>query len=114
MQSDAETVDEYIETLEGERKEAIIRLREIVRETHPHIEESMKYRMPTYYKNDGSYIAYASQKQYISLYIRSEKLVLKYKPKLGKVSLGKNCIRFRKLADMKFEIIRQLLEEIKD
>ena len=111
MQSEAETVDEYIETLEKERKEAIIKLREIVKVTHPNMEESMKYRMPTYSQKD-QYIAFASQKQYISLYVRSAELILKYKPKLGKVSLGKNCIRYRKLADMKFDVIKELLEEL--
>lgn len=85
MQSDAETVDDYIETLEGERREAIIKLRKIVKNTHPKMEESMKYHMPTYSQKD-QYIAFASQKQYISLYIRSARLILKYKPRLGKDS----------------------------
>jgi uncharacterized protein YdhG (YjbR/CyaY superfamily) len=111
MHSEAETVDEYLETLKEERKEAIIKLREIVKTTHPKMEESMKYRMPTYSQQD-QYIAFASQKLYISLYIRSAELILKYKNKLGKVSLGKNCIRFRKIVDMKFDVIKDLLEEL--
>ena len=111
MKSEAKTVEEYLEALEGERKEAIAKLRELVLKIQPNMNESMKYHMPTYSQKDN-YIAFASQKQYISLYIRSNELLLKYKLKLGKVSLGKNCIRFRKLADMNFDVIENLLMEV--
>ena len=110
MRSRSKTVDEYIENLEGERKEAIIKLRTIMKTTFPNLEESMKYGMPTYTLGKEFY-AFASQKNYISLYIHEPELLLKYQQEFGRVSTEKSCIRFKKLQDMKFEVIQRMLEE---
>lgn len=49
-------------------------------------------------------IGMAPQKDYISLYVAAEKdgvpLATLYRQRLGKTNNGKNCIRFRKLADV--------------
>ena len=56
-------VDEYLEGLTRERKEALIRLRALIFKTVPDVEESMKYNLPTYdYAGEGL-CAFASQKQ---------------------------------------------------
>ena len=110
MKSDAKTVDAYIATRERDRKKAITKLRELMNNLIPNAEETMKYKMPTY-NNEEQIFAFSSQKHYISLYIYDNELIFKYKQELGKVDLGKHCIRFRKLEDMKFDVIEKLLKE---
>ena len=108
MRSEAGTVDEYIETLLTERREVIIWLREMLLGTVPGLEESMEFGMPTYRKGE-TYYAFASQKHHISLYVRDHGLIRQYSDRLGKVSLGKNCIRFRHLRDIDRGAVEELL-----
>jgi uncharacterized protein YdhG (YjbR/CyaY superfamily) len=111
MRSDAETVDEYIEELEGERKDIIIRLREVLIGSVADLEESMRYGMPTYTKGEDIY-AFNSQKQYVSLYVRDSNMMHAHADKLGKVNLGKGCVRFRHLDDVDMDAISAMLREM--
>jgi len=40
-------VDEYLGTLDSERRTALAQLRSLILETVPHAVESMRYKMPT-------------------------------------------------------------------
>lgn len=108
MRSQARTVDEYIDGLEGEGKEVITWLREVLNTAVPGLHESMEYGMPTYHKEEVHF-AFASQKQHFSLYVSDLDLLKLYKGKLGKVSLGRSCIRFRHLSDINQEAVTELL-----
>jgi hypothetical protein len=60
-------------------------------------------------------VGLASNKQYISLYVtataESGYLAEAYADRLGKVSVGKSCIRFRKAADLDEKVLKALLRE---
>ena len=109
MQSDAKTVDEYIESLPPERKESITQVRELILETIPHVNETMKYRMPTYELNE-MVCALASQKNYMSLYMDVE-LIDSHSADFSHLNVGKSCIRFKNYADLPEETIRLILEK---
>ena len=70
------------------------------------------YKYASGREGDTSVIGLASQKNYISLYILAEKdgvyLAEANKEKLGKVSVGKSCIRFKKLEDLNLKVAMQL------
>ena len=59
-------------------------------------------------------IALASQKNYISLYIcaldKGKYIAEKYKKDLGKVSVGKSCIRFKKLQDLNLKTLAKVIK----
>lgn len=61
-------------------------------------------------------LALAAQKHYMALYacviIEGEYLAEKYADKLGKVSVGKSCIRFKKFTDLDQASLEKMLEEI--
>ena len=109
--SNASTVDEYIQELEGERKDAVIRLRLVLKGSVPDLEESMTHGMPYYTKGDD-YYAIASQKHYISLYVSDMDLLERYSDQLGKVNLGKSCIRFRRLENIDLNMVGRMLQEM--
>ena len=111
VSSNAATVDEYIEELEGERKEAVIRLRQVLKGSVPDLEESMSHGMPYYTKGEDFY-AIASQKHYVSLYVHRYELVERYADQLGKVNLGKSCIRFRRLENIDLNVVATMLREM--
>jgi uncharacterized protein YdhG (YjbR/CyaY superfamily) len=111
VSSDTATVDEYISELEGDRKEAVIRLRTILKGSVPGLEETMSHGMPYYTKGDDFY-AIAAQKHYISLYVSDMELLKRYSRRLGKVNLGKSCVRFRRLENIDLNVVGRMLTEM--
>ena len=75
---------------------------------------SFKYR--NYKKEiiDWPIIALASQKNYISMYVCAVKdgeyVAEKYKDELGKVSVGKSCIRFKKIEDLNLKTLEKIIK----
>ena len=106
----SQEVDAYLAGLEPNRREALTELRAIVLEEAPGAVETMKYRMPTYEFHDGVLCAFASQKQYMSLYMDTN-LVDEYRADLDGLSVGKSCIRFRKLDKLPIGTVRTMLRE---
>ncbi len=111
VSSHAATVDEYIDELEGERREAVIRLRQVLKGAIPDLRETMSHGMPYYTKGDD-YYAIASQKHYLSLYVSDMELLTRYRGRLGKVNLGKSCVRFRRLENIDLNVVRDMLQEM--
>lgn len=120
----AKSDDEYIAMLNDERREVIEHLDKVIKETVPGLKRWFAYNMLGYgefeytdYKgNPGKWpiIALASQKNYISLYVCAiddgEYVAEKHQDKLGKVSVGKSCIRFKKLDDLNLDEIKNILK----
>ena len=110
MQSNARDVDQYLNEVPAERKEALTRLRMACLEILAGYEESMEYGMPSYKKGATVEVAFASQKKYISLYILKEYVMKENRPRLAGLNLGKGCIRYSKPDKIDFELVKQLLE----
>jgi hypothetical protein len=105
------------------RKEAIIFLHNFIQKAVPKLKPFFATNMLGYgafpYKNykkemiEWPIIALANQKLYISIYVCSleggEYLAEKYKNTLGKVSVGKSCIRFKKLVDLNLTALKKIL-----
>jgi uncharacterized protein YdhG (YjbR/CyaY superfamily) len=112
MRSEAKTIDAYIGDLEPNRRETIESLRSIILKHTPDINQSMDFGMPVFRFGDGKFdfVALASQKQYMSLYVNPEVLA-KHKSKFKGLNLGKSCIRFRRLDQLSLEDIELLLRD---
>lgn len=123
MQPPDRTVESYLASLPDDRRSNICRVRELILENLPQgYEEGMLYGMIGYYiplkvypdTYNGQplgYIALASQKNYISLYLMSvygenEKCFrLAYKKTGKKLDMGKSCVRFKKFEDLPEKLI---------
>ncbi len=136
MQSTAKTPEEYLEELPAERKEAFGKLRNSFLENLPRgFEEQMSYGMlgyvvpfsiyPEGYHCDSKlplpFVALASQKNFIALYhmgIYANPALLNWFvaefPKHSKLKLdmGKSCIRFKKMDQIPFDLIAELLRKM--
>jgi uncharacterized protein YdhG (YjbR/CyaY superfamily) len=110
MRSDDPNVAAYLEEVTEERRPTLTRLRALIHEVAPDAEESMTYGMPTY-TQDGPLCAFASQKQYMALYVHDREVMDAYRPKLGKLtaSAGAECIRFRRAEDVPWALVADLL-----
>ena len=128
MQSDAKTPEEYLTELEPKRREAISAVRDVILDNLPDgYEEVMQYGMisyvvpfdvfpETYNGQPLMYIALASQKQYMSLYLTSvyadetvsEWFRERYLATGKKLNMGKSCVRFRKLEDVPLDLVAEV------
>ena len=80
-------VDAYLAGLYPDRREALSELRALVLDMVPDAVETMKYRMPTYEYQGSVLCAFASQKQYMSLYMNTG-LVEQHRADLAGLSVG--------------------------
>jgi uncharacterized protein YdhG (YjbR/CyaY superfamily) len=54
-------------------------------------------------------VSFASQKQYIALYVLKKSVLDEFRDTLSASSIGKGCIRFSTPEQMNFAVIEQLL-----
>ncbi|MBI5223997.1 DUF1801 domain-containing protein [Candidatus Micrarchaeota archaeon] len=120
----AKSVEEYLIALPEDRRTPIEFLHKFIQETSPTLKPNFLYNMLGYgtfkcknYKKeiiDWPLVALASQKNYISLYVCSiengKYIAEKYKDELGKVSVGKSCIRFKKIDDLNLKTLKKVIK----
>jgi uncharacterized protein YdhG (YjbR/CyaY superfamily) len=136
MQSSAATIEEYLTSLPEERKNSFLKLRETILNNLPKgFTEELSYGMLGYLVPHSIYpvgyhcnpklplpfINIASQKNFVALYHMGiyakpellEWFVAEY-PKYSKqkLDMGKSCIRFKKMDDIPFELIAQLVQKM--
>lgn len=111
MQSKAKNVDEYLGEVPPERVDALKKLRALCLETLSGYQENMAYGMPSYHKDGVVEVAFANQKNYISLYLLKEGIISDNKNLLGELNLGKGCIRYSKPEKIDLKVISRLLKE---
>lgn len=136
MQSKATTVAQYLSELPAERKEAITRLRKEIKTNLPKgFKEVISYGMIGYVVPHSLYPAgyhvtphlplpflnIASQKNFIAVYhmgVYGDPKLLKWftteyeKAKIGKLDMGKSCIRFKNPEKIPFQLLGELAKKI--
>jgi hypothetical protein len=136
MKSEAQTVDDYISQLPDDRKEAVNKLRDVVKKNIPDgFQEEMSYGMIGFVVPKTLYPAgyhctpelplpfmnIASQKNFIALYhmaVYADKTLNDWftaeypKHSKARLDMGKSCIRFKKPADIPFELIGELASKM--
>jgi uncharacterized protein YdhG (YjbR/CyaY superfamily) len=108
MTSKATSISEYLEELPPDRRAALGELRALIHRVVPKTVEAMQYGLPAF----GDLCAMASQKNYMALYVCESDIVKANLAQLGKVSCGKGCIRFKRLADLNLNAVESILREI--
>ena len=108
MQSKAKTIAEYLGGVDSERSAVVKELHALISKKAPSAVGAMKYGMPTYALDDRM-IAFNAQKHYFSFYADPE-ILDEFRPKLAAYSVGKSCIRFRKLDHELRTTLGQIIE----
>lgn len=130
------TIEEYIESLPEGKKEYFIKLRSIIKKNLPKgFEETFQYKMigyvvpkklypPGYHVTPElplPFLHIASQKNGLALYhmgIYSDPKLLKWfqteypNHAKTKLDMGKSCIRFKKLDDIPWKLLGELLQKM--
>lgn len=127
---------EYLDKLPDDRRDAISEIRKIMRSSLPkgfaeNISENfLSYNVPHSLYPDGyhcnpdqplPFVSFASQKNFIAMYhmgLYSDPELLKWftneyrKHSSTKLDMGKSCVRFKKTADIPFELLKQLASKV--
>ena len=136
MKYSVDTVDEYLEVIPEERKEAFSKLRAVILEHLPDgFVETMQYDMPAYVVPHSLYpagyhcnpevplpfMSIASQKNFVALYhagIYADPelhswFVGEYpKHSKTKLDMGKSCIRFKNVKNIPYDLIAELVSKV--
>ncbi|MFZ5469862.1 MAG: DUF1801 domain-containing protein [Myxococcota bacterium] len=119
------TPKEYLAALEEPRRSEIAALDELIRKTAPQLDPhiragmlgygSFHYKYASGREGDWFRLGLASNKRYISLYACAADergyVAERYKAKLPKASIGKSCVRFKRLADVDLKVLAALIKE---
>jgi hypothetical protein len=120
----AKSVKEYLAMVPPERKEDVLFLHKFIQKAAPKLKPRFAHNMLGYgsfpYLNskkemvEWPTVALANQKNYISLYVCSVKngkyIAEMNKKELGKVSVGKSCIRLKRVSDLNLKTLKKVLE----
>ena len=132
VSSDDKTVEEYLQTLPADRREAISAVRAVILENLPEgYVESMNwgmisYEIPlsrypkTYNKLPLAMAALASLKNYMTLYLMTvygDKnmeawFYERYRASGKRLDMGKSCVHFRKLADLPLDLVGETIGRV--
>ena len=136
MKIKANNVEEYLQNIPVERKEVFEKLMNVIRENIPvGFSEELGYGMPSWVVPHSIYpkgyhcspelplpfVSIASQKNFIALYhmgiYATPELLnwfMKEYPKHSKrkLDMGKSCIRFKKMDDIPFKLIGDLIKKM--
>ena len=136
MRIKADSPTEYLSAVPDERRDALTKLREVILANLPSgFKETMSYGMIGYVVRHSVYppgyhctpelplpfLSFASQKNFVALYhmgIYASPDLMKWftdewaKRDLGKLDMGKSCIRFKKPDLMPFDLIGELVSKM--
>ena len=127
--SKAGSVEDYLEELPRQRREALQEVRKVVLDNLPagYVETInwgvITYEIPlerfpdTYNKRPLMYAALASQKNHMSLYLmcvysHKESRVRfeeKFKASGKKLNMGKSCVRFKRVEDLPLDVVGEVI-----
>jgi uncharacterized protein YdhG (YjbR/CyaY superfamily) len=132
MQSKATTVEQYLSEIPADKQKAVTELRKVIKKNLPKgFKEGMGYGMfgfsvphskyPAGYHCDPKaplpFMGLAAQKNFIAVYhmgVYADPKLLKWftdayaKAGVGKLDMGKSCIRFKNPEKIPFELIGEL------
>ena len=132
MKTAAKSIPEYLNLLPADRKQAITKLRAVIRKNLPRgYEEAFNWGMITYqiplerYPNTYNgqplcFAALASQKNHMAVYLScsygdkefNSWLRGKLKASGKKLDMGKSCIRFHRLEDLPVDVIGEAVARV--
>lgn len=121
----ASTPEEYLAQIDEPRRSEMVKLHGLIAKAIPSMKPCIYAGMIGYgmyhfkyasgREGDWPIVALASQKNYISVYVCASDdegyCAERRKSELPKASIGKSCIRFKKLADVDVKVLLSIVKE---
>lgn len=94
-----------------EAPQIILDIRKLCLEVLSGYKEEMHYKMPCYVRSGEVEVAFANQKNYVSLYILKHDVMQKNASLLSAINHGRGCIRFKKSDILDVTLVTKLLND---
>lgn len=121
----AQTVEDYLAQIDEPRRSDVEKLHTLISKAVPKLKPGVQgamigygtyhYKYATGREGDAPVIALASNKQYISVYVcgvkDGEYVAERRKSELPKASIGKSCIRFKRVEDIDAKALVSIIKE---
>lgn len=121
----AKTVKDYLAAVPEGRRKDVQFLHQFIQKNAPPLKPHFAYNMLGYgqfpYKNSKNellmwpVISLANQKNYMSIYVccvhNGKYIAESHKKELGKVSVGRSCIRLKKVEDVNLNTLKKVIKE---
>jgi hypothetical protein len=117
--------EDYIGQIDEPRRDEIVALDRLITEEAPALDRHLQagmlaygsyhYRYASGREGDWFLIGLASQKRYISLYVCATDgdgyVAESFRERLPEASIGKSCVRFKRLSDVDEAALRELVRD---
>ena len=102
------TIDEYIDQYEGDKKLKLTKLRTLIKEIAPELNEKISWGMPTFYL-EHNIIHFAAAKNHIGIYPGGE-VTQVFASKLVGFKTSKGAIQWPYDRDFDVELLKEIIE----
>ncbi|MBI4822218.1 MAG: DUF1801 domain-containing protein [Deltaproteobacteria bacterium] len=102
-------IDEYLDKVPEAQRAALERVRRIIHEVAPEVEETISYRVPTFDLN-GHLVGFAAFKEHCSLFPMDGSTVEAFASELGDYETSKGTIQFTLERPLPDTLIRRIVE----
>lgn len=109
MRRDDRSPETYRASIEGEQRDMLETVRDVIRDVAPDIQETIGHGMLDY----PGLANLAAQKHHVSLYVMPEVLD-RHRARFPGVDCGRSCLRFTRPEQLDQDALRTLLEDVRD
>ncbi len=107
MKTEYKNIDEYIASFEGEVKNKLTQLRELIHKLVPEISETISYQMPTFVLN-GNLVHFAGYKKHIGFY-PAPSGISNFEEEISKYKYAKGSVQFPLNEELPIELISRII-----
>jgi uncharacterized protein YdhG (YjbR/CyaY superfamily) len=104
----AKTIDQYLEALSDEQREALERLRRIIHAAAPQAEECISYQLPAFRLDGRMLVWFGAAAHHCAFYPGA--VVGAHQDELGKFDTSKGTIRFQPETPLPAALVRKLVK----
>jgi len=108
MTTKPDTIDDFLATIDSDKRAALEKLRRIIKAAAPKAEECISYGVPAF-KQNGLLVAFGASKNHCSFYPGSS-LIEEYANELKNFSASKGTIRFQPEKPIPTALIRKIVK----
>mgnify|MGYP002357356022 CR=1 FL=1 len=110
MQGEFHTHAEYLATLSADKRAALEKLSEIIREAAPGAQDCISYQIPAFRLNGKLLVGLGATAKHCSFYVMSAATLEAHKEELEGYDIGKGTIRFRADTPLPAELVIKLVK----
>lgn len=103
------TIDDYLDSLPEDQRQALQRLREQIQRADPRATECISYSRPAF-RRQKVLVAFGAASKHCALYPMSASIVPRFKAELQGFSTSAGTIRFTPAKPLSEELVRRIVE----